>query len=52
MKTLIRLLFIVWMLMISFTQRNINNATTYNTLTLRGITTDLLQLQQTVYLHK
>jgi hypothetical protein len=46
MKTLFRLLIVIWLLLISLTQVNTLNATFYNTLTLRGVILDVSNLQQ------
>jgi hypothetical protein len=46
MKTLFRLLLVLWLLMLTVTQSRMIDATIYNTLTIRGLVMDVFSLQQ------
>jgi hypothetical protein len=45
MKTLFRLLIVLWLLLLTLAQRNALDAQIYTTLTLRGVVTDVNTLQ-------
>jgi hypothetical protein len=45
MKTLLRLLFAIWLLLLTLTQVNIIDGQVYTNLTLRGVVIDVTNLQ-------